>query len=106
MKIEAGQKISYKVTFLEMANRPSFDWPKYDGSHKVKVTYRKQCSVSYFLSLYGKVGKKFEWTDQFFNGSEKVFTFLKSQKVKFFELNVDYMVAGFFILDLKKGSAI
>ncbi len=102
MKILAGQKISYEVTFLEMVNRPRFDWPKYDDASKIEVTDKKQCSVSYFLSLYGQVGKKFEWTDQFFLGSDKVFAFLKSQKVKFFELNVDCMVAGFFILDFRK----
>ncbi len=101
MKILAGQRIGYKVVFLEMLNRPSFDWPIYDGDHYVKVTERNQCSVKHFLSLYGKVGKKFEWTDQFQNGSDEVTAFLKSQKVKFFELKVDTRIGGFFILDFR-----
>ena len=102
MKILAGQKISYDVTFLEMVKSPSFDWPTYDEAQKVKVTNRQQCSVKYFLSLYGKVGKNFEWTDQFLNGKDKVSAFLKSRKVKFFELIIDSRVAGFFILDFRK----
>ena len=102
MKIPAGQKISYDVTFLEMVKRPSFGWPTFDDAHTVQITEKKECSLKYFLSIYGEVGKKFEWTDQFLNGSDKVLAFLKSQKVKFFELNVDSSVAGFFMLDFRE----
>ena len=102
MKIPAGQKISYDVTFLEMMKRPSFGWPTFDDAHTVQVNEKKECSLKYFLSIYGEVGKKFEWTDQFLNGSDKVLAFLKSQKVKFFELNVNSSVAGFFMLDFRE----
>ena len=102
MKIPAGQKISYEVTYLEMLKCPSFKSPSYNESKSVIVTERQQCSVEYFLSLYVKVGKKFEWTDQLLNGSEKVSAFLESDSVKFFELIIDKNLAGFFILDFRK----
>ncbi len=101
MKISAGQKVGYYVSYLSMDSAPNFDWPSFNEPHAIKVKESPCISVKAFLSLYEKVGKNYEWTDQFLKGKEEVESFLGHESVKVFQLYFDMSLAGFFVLDFR-----
>ena len=76
MKISAGQKVGDYVSYLSMDSAPNFDWPLFNELHEIEVKESPEISVEAFLSLYEKVGKNYEWTDQFLKGKEEVESFL------------------------------
>ena len=101
MKISAGQKVGYYVSYLSMDSAPNFDWPLFNELHEIEVKESPEISVEAFLSLYEKVGKNYEWTDQFLKGKEEVGSFLEHDSVKVFQLYFDRSLAGFFVLDFR-----
>ena len=52
----ASEIIKYRVTYLEMKNRPSFDWPK-TLKHKLTILKAENIPSWYFLFFYKQVGK-------------------------------------------------
>ena len=101
MKISAGQKVGYYVSYLSMDSAPNFDWPSFNEINAIAVKESPDISVEAFLSLYEKVGKNYEWTDQFLKDKEEVELFLQHGSVKVFQLYFDRSLAGFFVLDFR-----
>ena len=101
MKVLAGQKVSYDVSYLEMITRPIFNWPKSKIFKKVCVVESSEISSGTFLQLYEKVGRQYEWTDQFLCKRSKVDSFITSKKVNFYQMLVNNDISGFFVLDFR-----
>ena len=102
MKISAGKKVSYNVFFLSMDSSPKFGWPLFGEGNSVFVEEIKAVTSEFFLSLYHRVGKDYEWTDQFLKSEEDVEAFIRHKDVKFFGLYFDECLAGFFVLDFRQ----
>ena len=54
----ASEIIKYRVTYLEMKKRPSFDWPK-TLKHKLTILKAENIPSWYFLFFYKQVGKNY-----------------------------------------------
>ncbi len=104
MKISAGQTVSYEVSYLSMDSCPKFDWPLFNENHIIEVKENQSISVDFFLSIYERVGKNYEWTDQFLKDRQEVQSFIENKHVQFFELYFDGSLAGFFVLDFRVNS--
>ena len=95
-----SELIKYRVTYLEMNNRPSFDWPK---SLKLKLNILKAENIPYwyFLFCYKQVGKKYYWTDWLEKTEKDLNNFVNDKNVIFYTLIKDGWPAGFFMLDYR-----
>ena len=95
-----SELIKYRVTYLEMNNRPSFDWPK---SLKLKLNILKAENIPswYFLFVYKQVGKKYYWTDWLDKTEKELNNFVNDKNVIFYTLIKDGWPAGFFMLDYR-----
>ena len=95
-----SELIKYRVTYLEMNNRPSFDWPK---SLKLKLNILKAENIPswYFLFFYKQVGKKYYWTDWLDKTEKELNNFVNDKNVIFYTLIKDGWPAGFFMLDYR-----
>ena len=96
----SSEPIKYRVTYLEMNNRPSFDWPK---SLKLKLNILKAENIPswYFLFFYKQVGKKYYWTDWLDKTEKELNNFVNDKNVIFYTLIKDGWPAGFFMLDYR-----
>ncbi|QMU57222.1 MAG: GNAT family N-acetyltransferase [Boseongicola sp.] len=59
----AGTEISYTITYLEMDERPDWDWPHLPAGAQVSLLKADDPPVWYFLSLYDAVGRDLAWED-------------------------------------------
>lgn len=60
---KAGTEVSYTVTFLEMAERPGYDWPHLPVASTAALLKATDPPVWWFLNLYDAVGKDYAWED-------------------------------------------
>ena len=60
---KAGTEVPYTVTFLEMADRPGFDWPHLPVGATAALLKASDPPVWYLLSLYDAVGRDYAWED-------------------------------------------
>lgn len=60
---KAGTKIDYTITYLEMGERPSFDYPPLPIGSSAALLKASDPPVWYFLSLYDAVGRDYAWED-------------------------------------------
>ena len=60
---KAGTEVAYTVTFLEMAERPSWDWPHLPVASTAALLKAEDPPVWYLLSLYDAVGRDYAWED-------------------------------------------
>ena len=60
---KAGTEVSYTVTYLEMTERPSFDYPHLPAGSSAALLKAHEPPVWYFLSLYDAVGRDYAWED-------------------------------------------
>ena len=92
--------LKYRVTFLEMNNRPKFSYPSLPIKN-VLLLESIDVSLWYFISLYKEIGYRYEWTDIFKQSSTKTNDFIKNKDVNFFSLLHKGTPIGFFILDYR-----
>lgn len=102
MKISAGQKVSYNVSYLRMDSVPTFEWPSWEKANKIEICQKGCVSTDHFLSLYQKVGENHEWTDLLLDEKDQVGAFINHDSVEFFELSFETNTAGFFVLDFRE----
>ncbi len=61
--IASGTEVPFTITYLEMAERPTFGPTQLPGD--VRLERAIDPPVWYFLSLYDAVGREYEWQDRF-----------------------------------------
>ena len=100
-KVINYKKISYRVTYLEMAKPPSFPWPN-QIYKKISVLLTKNIPTWYFLFLYKTVGSAYSWTDQLSKNNKEIDSFINNKNINFFTLIKHGWTAGFYILDYRQ----
>ena len=96
------QKIlKYRVTYLEMDNRPNFDWPK-NLKHKLSILLAESFPAWYFLFFYKQVGKNYYWTDWLRKSEDEIDEFVNDKNVLLYTLIKDGWPVGFYMLDYRK----
>jgi GNAT superfamily N-acetyltransferase len=94
-----GDEITYTVSYLEMAQRPTWPTPSLPVGHKVALVAANNPPVDYFLYLYATVGAAYEWTDRLHQPREELEAFVGNPAVLLYTLMVDGWPGGFFMLD-------
>ena len=93
--------LKYRVTYLEMDNRPKFDWPK-NLKHKLNILLAESFPSWYFLFFYKQVGKNYYWTDWLRKSDEEISEFVNDRNVLLYTLIKDGWPVGFYMLDYRK----
>ena len=93
--------LKYRVTYLEMDNRPKFDWPK-NLKHKLNILLAESFPSWYFLFFYKQVGKNYYWTDWLRKSDEEISEFVNNRNVLLYTLIKDGWPVGFYMLDYRK----
>ena len=95
------KKLKYRVTYLEMNRKPSFDWPK-NLKHKLSILLAESFPSWYFLFLYKQVGKNYYWTDWLRKSEDEIDEFVNDKNVLLYTLIKDGWPFGFYMLDYRK----
>ena len=74
------KKLNYRVTYLEMNKKPSFDWPK-NLKHKLSILLAESFPAWYFLFFYKQVGKNYYWTDWLRKSDDEIDKFVNDKNV-------------------------
>ncbi|MEO1919454.1 MAG: GNAT family N-acetyltransferase [Paracoccaceae bacterium] len=98
---KVGDEVSYTITFLEMATKPTYPYPPMPTGGPTVLLAADNPPVRYFLNMYDAVGSEYEWTDQHLNRVEDVKGFLHDPSVTMFTLMRNGWPAGFFIHDTR-----
>lgn len=98
----AGEKVDYTVTFLEMAARPSYDWPHTPNGMTGALLRAETPPVWYFRALYDAVGREYAWTDMNAVPDTELGAWLARDDVAFYSLIDHGWPQGFFILDWRE----
>ena len=101
-RAEAGEEITYLVTYLEMTARPSYPRPHAPLGPPLALIHAEAPPVWYFLDLYEAVGRDYEWTDRHHEDPERLAAFVGDPRVMLFTLMRRGWPAGFFMLDTRK----
>lgn len=98
--IPAGTEVRFRVTYLEMTERPSLLVPPLPGGVRlVRVT---DPPVWFFLSMYDAVGRDYEWRNRFEQAErdpDGLTAFVKSPDVEMWVAYANGYPNGFFVLD-------
>ena len=95
------KKLKYRVTYLEMNSKPSFDWPK-NLKHKLTILLAESFPSWYFLFFYKQVGKNYYWTDWLRKSEDEIDEFVNDKNVLLYTLIKDGWPVGFYMLDYRK----
>ena len=52
-----GTEVPYTVTWLQMTDRPDYDWPSLPAGRPASLQHAENPPPWYFLSLYDAVGR-------------------------------------------------
>jgi GNAT superfamily N-acetyltransferase len=99
MRHAAGETIEAVITYLAMEARPAYPRPHLPTGPASALIGAEQPPVWYFLSLYGRVGADYEWTDQLEAPTEQIADFLNDPAVALYTLMRAGWPHGFFVLD-------
>ena len=75
------KKLKYRVTYLEMNRKPSFDWPK-NLKHKLSILLAEDFPAWYFFFFYKQVGKNYYWTDWLRKSEDEIDEFVNDKTHK------------------------
>ena len=93
----AGTEVDYTVTFLEMARRPSFEYPHLPIGSSAALLKATNPPTWFFLALYDAVGRDYAWEDMHKLPPEEVSAQL--ERAELFTLNDHGWPHGFFMLE-------
>ena len=100
----AGDNIPYTVTFLEMTERPAYDWPHTPSAMTGALLKADAPPVWYFRALYDAVGRDYAWTDLHDSEDTEIGDWLADSKVALYSLIDKGWPHGFFLLDWRAGA--
>jgi len=96
---KSGDRVRYRVTWLQMTQRPRFDWPKLPVGREGMLLRAETPPVWYFLALYDAVGRDHAWTDMHDMPEGDLAGWIQHPDVALYTLMVQGWPAGFFMLD-------
>lgn len=96
---KAGQTVRYRITWLEMTERPRFDWPRLPVGREALLIRADAPPWWYFLALYDAVGRDHAWTDRHEDPPEALNAWLADPDVSLHSLLSQGWPQGFFVLD-------
>jgi len=99
---KAGDKIDYRVTWLEMTERPAFGWPRLPVGREGMLLKAEAPPWWYFLSLYDAVGRDYAWTDKHEMPRAELTQWLHHPDVSLHTLMGQGWPQGFFVLDARE----
>lgn len=98
----AGDTVHYRVTWLEMQARPSYDWPKLPSGHDAALLRADAPPAWFFLTLYDAVGRDYAWTDKHALPEPEIEAWIQHPDVSIWTLMRQGWPAGFFMLDWRE----
>ena len=98
----AGDSVTYPVTFLEMTERPRYDWPLTPNGMTGALLKAETPPVWYFRALYDAVGRDYAWTDLHSSEDSEIADWLADGDVALYSLIDHGWPQGFFLLDWRK----
>lgn len=97
----AGSTVSYRITWLEMTERPGWDWPRLPYGETAALVRAESPPPWYFLSLYDAVGRDYAWEDWHSAEAETLEAWLADPGVMLWSLVAQGWPQGFFVLDAR-----
>ena len=99
---KAGDTVEYRVTWLEMTNRPGFGWPSLPVGREAMLVRADTPPWWYFLALYDAVGRDYAWTDKHAMARDDMSAWLQDPEVALYSLMAKGWPQGFFMLDWRE----
>lgn len=99
---KAGERVQYRVTWLEMDNRPAFGWPRLPVGREAMLLKAETPPWWYFLALYDAVGRDHAWTDKHDMARDAMNEWLEHPDVALYTLMGQGWPQGFFMLDWRE----
>jgi GNAT superfamily N-acetyltransferase len=99
---QPGESVSYTVTFLEMTERPRYDWPHTPNGMTGALLKADKPPVWYFRALYDAVGRDYAWTDLHASEDDEIALWLADADVALYSLIDHGWPQGFFLLDWRQ----
>ena len=94
-----GTEVAYMITYLEMEERPSYDWPHLPVGSTAALLKAEEPPVWWFLSLYDAVGRDYAWEDIHEREHEELQGWLHRDVMSLYTLLDHGWPQGFFLLD-------
>jgi GNAT superfamily N-acetyltransferase len=98
---KAGTKVAYTITYLEMEQRPSYDWPHLPAGSTAALLKAEKPPVWWFLSLYDAVGRDYAWEDIHKLEHPEIEAWLQKDVMSLYTLLDHGWPQGFFMLEDK-----
>lgn len=99
---KAGERVQYRVTWLEMDTRPAFGWPRLPVGREAVLLKAETPPWWYFLALYDAVGREHAWTDKHDMARDAMSEWLAHPDVSLYTLMGQGWPQGFFMLDWRE----
>ena len=96
---EAGTKVSYTITWLEMRQRPAYGYPPAPVGKPAALLRAEAPPVWFFLGLYDAVGRHHAWEDMHAETEEDLAAWLSDSRTALYTLMRAGWPHGFFLLD-------
>lgn len=96
---KAGETVDYRVTWLEMAQRPNWGWPALPSGHETALLRSENPPWWWFLALYDAVGRDYAWTDKHAMPRDELAAWVQHPDVAIYTLMGKGWPQGFFMLD-------
>lgn len=100
--LRAGSTVEYVVTWLEMTERPRWDWPHAPAGLDGALLRADAPPAWYFLCLYDAVGRDYAWTDHSDAPEADLVRWLHDEDVALYTLMAHGWPHGFFVLDWRE----
>ena len=100
---EAGTEVAYTVTWLEMTERPSWDWPHAPAGPPASLLRAEDPPIWWFRALYDAVGRDYAWEDMPKRPDEELRDWLDPAHMRLYALVSRGWPHGFFLLDESGG---
>jgi len=95
----AGSTVTYRITFLEMTERPRWDYPALPVGEAASLLRAETPPAWYFLALYDAVGRDYAWEDMHSQSEADLADWLADPQVALWTLMREGWPQGFFLLD-------
>lgn len=96
---KAGTRLDYTITYLEMAQRPSFGWPRLPPGATAALLRAEGPPVWYFMTLYDAVGRDYAWEDMHSWDEARLAARLGAERLVLYTLLDRGWPQGFFMLE-------